>query len=74
MNKYKILFSLAALTDLKEAKHWYNNQQRGLGKRLVNDVKEATEAIKLNPYHSSIKFENIRTSACKTFPYSLHMK
>lgn len=57
---------------LKKQKHWYNNQQKGLGKRLVNDIKEATAAIKLNPYHSSIKFENIRTSACKTFPYSLH--
>ena len=72
MKKYKILFSSGALNDLKEAKHWYNSQQKKLGKRLIEDIKEATAAIKRNPYHASIKFENIRTTACKTFPYSLH--
>ncbi|MFT4153242.1 hypothetical protein [Parafilimonas sp.] len=46
MKKYKILFSRGALNDLKEAKYWYNTQQKGLGKRLVNDVKEAASAIK----------------------------
>ena len=72
MKKYKILFSSAALNDLKEAKHWYNIQQKGLGSRLIKDVKEATAAIKRNPYFSSVNFENIRTSSCKIFPYSLH--
>jgi hypothetical protein len=72
MKQYKVLFSPAALNDLKEAKHWYNTQQKGLGLRLLKDVKEATPAIKLNPYHASVKFENIRTTACKIFPYAVH--
>ena len=72
MTKHKILFSSTALNDLKEAKHWYNTQQKGLGKRLIEDVKAITASIKLNPYHASVKFSNIRTRTCKTFPYSLH--
>ncbi len=72
MKKYKILFSSAALSDLKEGKRWYNTQQKGLGERLMKDLKETTESIKLNPYHASVKFGNIRTVACKIFPYSLH--
>jgi len=72
MKKYKILFSSAALNDLKEARQWYSAQQKHLGNRLISDVKEATAAIKRNPYHASVKFENVRTSSCKNFPYSLH--
>jgi plasmid stabilization system protein ParE len=72
MKKYKIIFSSFALNDFKEAKHWYNTQQKDLGKRLIKDVKETIASIKLNPYHASIKFENIRTTSCKIFPYSLH--
>lgn len=72
MRKYKIIFSSAALIDLKEAKEWYDVQQKGLGKRLMNDVKDIATIIKHNPYHASLKFENIRTSACKIFPCSLH--
>ena len=46
--------------------------QKGLGKRLENDVKDAIAAIKRNPYHASVKFANIRTAACNLFPYSIH--
>lgn len=69
---FKIVFSARALSDIKEAREWYNLQQKGLGKRLVADVKLAVLSIKRNPFHASIKFENIRTTACSIFPYSLH--
>ena len=72
MKKYNVLFSSTTLHDLKEAKHWYNLQQKDLGLRLLKDIKEATAAIKLNPYHASVKFENIRATKCKIFPYSVH--
>ena len=71
-NSYSIVFSPLALLDLKEAKQWYNVQQKGLGNRLVEDVKAIIESIKRNPEFASIKFENVRTAACKSFPYSIH--
>ena len=47
-------------------------QQKGLGKRLITDIKDVITSIKDNPYFASVKFESIRTAACKTFPYSIH--
>ena len=39
---------------------------------MIIDVKTVITAIKGNPYFASVKFENIRTAACKTFPYAIH--
>ncbi len=72
MNKHKILFSPGALLDIREARSWYNLQQKGLGKRFVEDVRKTVASIKSNPYFASVKFENMRTAACETFPYALH--
>ena len=72
MKKFKIIFSPGARDDLKEACKWYNAQQKGLGKRLIADVKEITSQIKQNPCYASVKFDHIRTAACNIFPYALH--
>ena len=45
-DKYSLIFSAAAFADLKEAKQWYNLQQKGLGVRLVTDVKLVVASIK----------------------------
>jgi hypothetical protein len=73
MNKnYRLLFSPKALADIEEGRIWYNLQQKGLGNRLIAEVKNVITSIKRNPYFASVKFENIRTAACKTFPYAVH--
>lgn len=72
MRSYELLFSAKALDDLKEARLWYNLQQKGLGKRMATDVKNIIASIKRNPYFASVKFANIRTAACNTFPYAIH--
>ena len=69
---YKIIFSAEAMMDLKDAEFWYETQQKGLGKRLVADVKSVVNKISNNPHFASIRFENIRTPFCKIFPYSIH--
>lgn len=72
MKRYKLFFSQKALLDLDEARSWYNWQQKGLGKRLITDIKNGISSIKQNPYFASVKFANIRTAPCKTFPYAIH--
>ena len=72
MCKHKILFSPDALLDMREARTWYNFQQKGLGNRFIDDVRKTVASIKSNPYFASVKFENIRTAACTTFPYAIH--
>jgi len=39
MKRYNLIFSKQASKELQEAVSWYNTQQKGLGKRLVHDVK-----------------------------------
>lgn len=72
MKKYQVIFSAAALADLKDARQWYNLQQKGLGKKLISDVKLVVGSIKQNPFFASLKYNSIRTASCKTFPYALH--
>ena len=57
---------------MRDARTWYNLQQKGLGKRFIEDVRKTVTSIKSNPYFASVKFENIRTAACETFPYAVH--
>ena len=72
MKSYKIIFLSDSLTDLKEANKWYNKQQAGLGKRLVADVRLSVSIIRQNPFIGSVKYMNIRTVTCSTFPYNIH--
>ena len=72
MSKHSLLFSPGALLDMRDARTWYNLQQKGLGKRFVDDVRRTVTLIQANPYFASIKFENVRTAACETFPYAIH--
>ena len=57
---------------MREARIWYNLQQKGLGKTFIEDVRKTVASIKTNPYFASIKFETIRTAACQAFPYAVH--
>ena len=72
MDRYKRLFSGGALLDMRDAHTWYNLQQKGLGNKFIDDVRKTVASIKSNPYFASVKFENIRTAACITFPYAIH--
>lgn len=71
-SSYTIVYSAEALRDVKEATAWYNAQQNGLGKRFKEEIKSLIAAILQNPFLTSVKYETIRTVACKIFPYSIH--
>ena len=69
---YKVMYFDEALADLKEAKTWYNKQQKGLGKRLNKAVRDTIDAIKLRPQVHSIRYRNIRIANVDVFPYAVH--
>jgi plasmid stabilization system protein ParE len=72
MSKYRIVFSPDAKTDVQEAIKWYNGQRKGLGTRFRQDIEQVVLSIKANPFFASVKYKNIRTAACKVFPFSIH--
>jgi len=64
--------SINAKTDLSESSKWYENQQKGLGRRFLNEVKEAFETISKNPTGFQIRYDDYRIYFTKTFPYGIH--
>ena len=48
--------STFARSDLSEASKWYEKQQKGLGKRFLNEMKAAFEIICKNPTGFQIRY------------------
>ena len=69
---FNVYYSEEAQADLLKAVRWYNGINSTLGKRLKREIKNVEKQILLNPAFASIKYRNIRTVACKVFPYSIH--
>ena len=69
---FNVYYSEEAQADLLKAVKWYNGIDSTLGKRLKGEIKNVEKQILLNSAFASIKYRNIRTVACKVFPYSIH--
>lgn len=72
MKKYRVIFSPHALTDLEDAVYYYNEQQKGLGKRFAGQVQLALKSIKTNPHFASFRYEDVRCAQVPKFPYLVH--
>ena len=72
--KAKKLISQDAKIDLSDASKWYEKQQKGLGKRFLNEIREAFEVISINPTSFQIRYDEYRIYFTKIFPYSIHYK
>ncbi|MBK7636048.1 MAG: type II toxin-antitoxin system RelE/ParE family toxin [Saprospiraceae bacterium] len=51
-----------AKEDLKEAKVWYENKLKGLGKRFLSEVEKKINYIRNNPLASNIRYDDIHTT------------
>jgi len=49
MKKHKIVIQYPAKKDVKESVSWYNQQQKGLGKRFTADLRNTLLRIENNP-------------------------
>jgi plasmid stabilization system protein ParE len=68
----KIYISTFAKADLSDASKWYENQQKGLGRRFLNEMKEAFDIISKNPVAFPIRYNDYRIYYTKLFPYGIH--
>jgi len=71
--EYKIIISIGAVEDTSEAYAFYENQQRGLGDRFLNELTHFYKKLKQHPtWYSFISPEKtIRALALKIFPYKI---
>ena len=66
---YKVIISGSAKTDIKENARWYNKQQKGLGKRFTQNIKECVKIIQFQPESFQIRYKNNRAGIPDKFPY-----
>ena len=66
------LISIYAKADLVDISKWYENQQKGLGKRFLNEMREAFDIISKNPTGFQIRYDDYRVYFTKIFPYGIH--
>ena len=64
--------SIFAKKDLSNASKWYEKQQKGLGKRFLNEMKLAFDVICKNPEGFPVRYDDYRIYFTKIFPYSIH--
>jgi len=70
LNKgYKAIVSESAKADIKESAKWYNKQQKGLGKRFTQSIKECVKIIQQQPESFQERYKNNRIGIPEKFPY-----
>ena len=56
--------------DIDEAFNWYEDQNAGLGKKFLSELKASLAVIDSNPLAFPIIHRNIRRALIKTFPHA----
>ena len=69
---YKSILLAHAKEDIREAAKWYSKQQKGLGKRFTEEVRNKIQLIKHNPKTANVRYKNVRTAVLNTFPFMIH--
>ena len=72
MKKYSLQIEQEALTDIQEITDWYNEQQKGLGKRFQKTAIKHINTLDKDPHIYAIRYKQIRCQPIKTFPYIVH--
>lgn len=62
--KYKTQIEPEAELDIQEAITWYNNKQKGLGKKFHNEVKKCFNHLRINPFFR-IRYNDVRVFLLK---------
>lgn len=72
MLSWRLFYYDEVKIDIKEAKQWYNNKQKGLEKRFAKNIKSAIVRLQKNPLVYETRYKNVRIVYPDVFPYSIH--
>ena len=71
INNYKILIREEAVGEIRQAYLWYENQNIGLGKRMLTSFEKSLLTIERTPMLFPVNFDNVRRALIKTFPFGI---
>lgn len=72
---FEIRLLKEAELDVIDACNWYEDKQKGLGKRFVREVNSTLQRIGKAPHHFQVRFSEVfRFAPLKRFPYLIVYK
>jgi len=69
--KFEINIDKKAKSDIDKGFDYYNEQQKGLGKKFMSDVSAALTTLEKNPFFQ-VRYDDYRCLPLKKFPYMIH--
>jgi hypothetical protein len=72
MQKFKVVVLELAKTDVRQARKWYNQQQAGLGKKLMADMTTILRKIAMNPTSFAVRYKVLHLAHFDIFQYAAH--
>jgi len=69
---YKLIILPKVILEINEIALWYEEKQKGLGKRFINAVKNEINIVRQNPLKYSVRYVYVRTVLTKTSPYLIY--
>ena len=69
-----IRLAAVAIDELRDAELWYEGRAPGLGKRLVQAVDRALDAVAENPTRFRVVHLDIRRALARPFPYGIFFR
>ena len=72
--KYPVLILKRAQNDIREARKYYNKQQKGLGSRFLKEVKANIKPVAENPLGYQLRYQTVRMAHLAVFPFFIHFE
>lgn len=69
---YPVLISIGAELDLIEAKQYYSDISHELGEKFIQFFNARVENLSVTPLAGPIRYNTIRCTRLKKFPYIIH--
>jgi toxin ParE1/3/4 len=61
----------AAYQDIQDGIDWYNEQQAGLGRKFLAEVKASFKQLQTNPFFQ-VRYDDVRCLPIKRYPFMIH--
>ncbi len=69
---YRLIIKPLAEQDIKDAAHWYNERNEGLGNDFLLALEAALNVIQRNPNQYQFIYKEVKRAFTTRFPYGIY--
>ncbi len=70
--KYSLIVKPEAELDTLKSAKWYEEKQKNLGLRFLDEVEEKLLLVTQNPLHYQVRYKATRLALVEHFPHAVH--